>query len=197
MTERVGVGTNTPLRPPPPPDGQLNLAAIRAIRNRNDTAALLGLLSREDVQASAKLRRSIVMGLAHSRDPQVVQSIVGIAEHDPDHKVRLRAIAGLAVLGDRSTVPFLAHTLKHTSNVGTKLHAIRALANTLANDAVPPLIAALEDSSAMARTAAADALVQLGDPAAAAAIEAARRRAWNPYVRVSLGGALRRLRTSA
>jgi HEAT repeat protein len=193
----VGVGTNTPLRPPPPPDGQLDLAAIRAIRRRKDTASLLGLFSRDDVQASAKLRRSIVMGLALSRDPESVQTIVGLAEHDPDHKVRLRAMAGLRTLGDRSTVPFLAHTLEHTPNVAIKLHAIGALANTFANDAVRPLIKALEDPSAIVRTASADALVQLGDPAAVSAIEATRRRAWNPYVRVSLSHALRRLQTSA
>ncbi len=76
---------------------------------------LLGLLSRDDVQASAKLRRSIVMGLVLSRGPESVQTMVA----------------------------------------------------------------------------------QIGDPAAVSAIEAARRRAWNPYVRVSLGEALRRLRTSA
>jgi len=137
------------------------------------------------------------MGLALSRDPESVQTVVGIAEHDPDHKVRLRAMAGLGVLGDRSTVPFLAHTLEHASDVGIKLHAIGALAHTFANDAVRPLIAALEDSSAMVRTAAADALVQIGDPAAMSAIDAARRRAWNPYVRLSLRDALRRMRTSA
>ncbi len=160
---------------------------------RKDTAALLGLLSRDDVQASAKLRRSIVMGLALSRDPESVQTMVGLAEHDLDHKGDGRTESYRGPVNG----PVLAHTLEDTSNVAIKLHAIGALADTFANDAVRPLIAALEDPSAMMRTAAADALVQLGDPAAVSAIEAARRRAWNPYVRVSLGGALRRLRTSA
>ncbi len=120
-----------------------------------------------------------------------------VAEADSDKKVRLFAVAGLRMRGDRANVPFLVGALEDARDDGIKLHAIRGLAEMRASESVAPLVAALDERSALVRMAAGDALADIGDNAAIPAVEAARRRTWNPFVRHSLRMALARLRAAA
>jgi HEAT repeat protein len=95
-------------------------------------------------------------------------------------------MAVLRAIGDPASVPFLVQTLERSDDDGLKIHAIEALANASRGDAVEPLIAALDDRSAMVRITASDALARIGDPAAIPGMEAAKRRARNPFVSFAL-----------
>jgi HEAT repeat protein len=84
--------------------------------------------------------------------------------------------------------------LEGTNDNNIKMHAVDALVKASPGQALKPLIAALDDPSRMVRVAAASGLADLGDPAAISAMESAKRRAWNPLLRLALWLDIDRLR---
>jgi HEAT repeat protein len=173
------------------------LEARNAIRNpevQRDWQALARLLADREVQESAKLRRAVVAHLNHVGHPAATDAMIGLAEGDPDRKVRLLAMGTLRSSGTQASVPFLLATLRGSCDDGMRIHAIGALARLRETEAISPLIAALDDRSAVVRMAAGEALAAIGDPVAIPAMEVARRRARNPLVRSTLKREVARLR---
>lgn len=169
-------------------------STIRRLTERGDVDGLLALLSDDEVMRSQALRRSILGSLHVWPDERASGALMRIAEEDPSRRTRRRAVGVLSAIGDRSTVPFLTKVLESSRDAGARVHAAHGLGNTRANEAVGPLLHALGDGNGMVRTAAASGLADIGDLAAVAPIESARRRTWNPLVRASLKLALDRLR---
>lgn len=76
------------------------------------------------------------------------------------------------------------------------MRAIKALVRASPAEALEPLISAIDDRSPSVRVIAAYALDDVDDTAAVPAMEAAKRRTWNPYVRPALRLNIVRLRAS-
>lgn len=176
------------------PARRITRPLIRSVAKRGDAGALLKMLRSDQVEGSTVLRKSVLVNLLPLRDPIVAPMMMQLTDRDPDLGVRKLAMGVLAALGDRRTVPFLVGTLRRTSDNTIKVHAMKGLANSRVNEAVHPLIDALDDPSGAVRMAAARALADIGDIAAIPAIEAALRRTRNPLFRTSLKMALERLR---
>jgi HEAT repeat protein len=186
--------THPSLQPLAPTREKLTKETIRQVGRRGDRPGLLELLLNEDVSTSAKLRSSVLFQLATLRDPELTTALVRVAKNDPDRGVRCTAFYGLRLLGDRSSVAFLADALRYEDDASILLHAVAALAKSRANEAVHPLIEALQHRRLCVRSSAARGLAEIGDRSAMAPIEAAIRSTWRPFHRLYLKQKLAELR---
>jgi HEAT repeat protein len=163
------------------------------VLTRREIQSHLAMLEDPDVRWDPKLRRRIIRELQGARDPSAAEALRRAARNDPDSSVRLAALFGLQQIGDRQSVSFFTEMLEGEGDTNRRLHAIRGLANSRANEAVAPLLAALKDRDRSIRAAAADALAEIGDPAALPAIRDAARGTRRPLLRARLRAALGRL----
>jgi HEAT repeat protein len=186
--------THPSLQPLAPARKKLTKETISRVGRRGDKRGLLELLLNEDVLASAKLRSCVLFQLARLRDPELTMALVRVAKSDPDRGVRCTAFYGLRLLGDRSSVAFLTEALRHEDDSSILLHAVAALAKSRANEAVHPLIEALQHRRLSVRSSAARGLAEIGDRSAIAPIEAAIRSTWRPSHRLYLKQKLTELR---
>ncbi len=191
---QLGGGTGTPATPPtrrkrPRRQGTYR---IRELEGRRDAPALLAMLDGERVGNSPKLRQRIVAALLRVRDPIALDRLIRLAREDSDRGVRRFSIWAVAQLGHRASVPFLLEALQSDDAV-MRYHAVRGLAQTRALEAVHPLMTALSDPSTVVRRSGAQALGNIGDPAALAQLRSALHHAWRPSVRRSLRRAIRSL----
>jgi len=116
-----------------------------------------------------------------------------VLEFDPDPRVKRTAAFGLACIPDRAAVPGLRMALGLPDRA-TKTHAIFALGRLRAREALPELVALLDDWYTC--MSAADALVAIGDDRALPALSRAaghglplRRRRLRKRVRLMESGA--------
>ena len=106
---------------------------------------------------------------------------------DADHALWL-----LRHLGGREGVAHLASLLE-AEDADLRLRAVRAMAETKAPACVEPLIRAIEDPTPAVRGAAVEALADLGDDRAQAALAGLAKRETDPAVREAAAKAVLRL----
>lgn len=194
---RAPIGGTTNARFQPTTDRtEINERVIRKLAKRGDTAALLRLLGKDEVRASAELRKSVVLWLASQTpgntgpagplnlarvpgDPSVIPALSEVVARDPDPRIRRSAVMGLARMSDSAAIPALLIGLD-SDDSATRIWAIRGLGKLKARDAVPGLVLLLDDRRR--RCDAAEALVTIRDERALGPLhEAARHGA--PWTR--------------
>ena len=163
-----------PEQPPADPESSASFGLppdfiTRTPKQRREVVwALAQVRSRtRDPQAEA-VRRSGVDG-----EPGVVPALTVALETDPDKLVKRHAAYGLASVADPAIIPPLRGALALPDRA-TKGHAILGLGRRRAREAVPDLVALLDDH--YASLMAADALVAIGDERGLPAIRGAAGR---------------------
>lgn len=124
-------------------------------------------------QRRSRHRESTAEAIIHAHEdgePAVVPALTVALEVDPDTQVKRHAAYGLACIPDRAVVPVLRGALASTDRA-TKGHAVIAMGRLRAREAVPDLAGLLDDT--YARFLAADALVEIADERALAALRQA------------------------
>jgi HEAT repeat protein len=159
---------------------------------QGDTGELIGLLESPGVRKEPGLRARIVEALVKLRDPNSVEALSRVVREDESRTVRGGALFALAKIGDRGSVPLFVEMLNGRDH-NLRLRAIWGLASTRANEAVAPLIAALDDPKPSIRAAAARGLADIGDPMALPHLREAARRTKRPWLRARLRLAVARL----
>jgi len=160
------------------------VALIRDAATRSDAGSLAALLDAPLVRGDLLLRRRIVNALIRLHDPISAEALVRIVE-EVDDPLRVSALTALARIGDRRLVPLFIETLEGDKHQA-RIRAIWGLSESRANEAIVPLIAALDDPSPSIKAAAAAALANIGDPMAIPPLREAKRRAWRPWRRYGL-----------
>ena len=149
--------------------------ALAAIGTDADPA----LLRAADTGADRAVRRRAYLALGESRpanDSTVGALVAGL--NDPDSEVHAAAALALSRLGDRAVTPLRQALKAKDPSAALALGQIGAPA---ANEAVPDLIAALNDDNRDLRVASHHALVRIGAPAVPAlsdALKGADLRGW-------------------
>lgn len=117
---------------------------------------------------SPLVRAAALSGLASLRDSKSVPAIAGVLEKDKDEFVRRQAAFALGGFHDPAAIPFLLKALGDKTDV--KAAAIVSLGKECpCPEAIPALIASLDDKSGFIRASAARAL-GLNSSAAQAAV---------------------------
>src|SRR5271165_907137 len=117
-------------------------------------------------------------------DPAVIPALVAVVNLDPDPVVRRRALFGLSRMSDRAAIEGLLPGLR-ASDRASRAHAIKGLGRLRAREALPDLVAQLDDWYGCVM--AAEALVAIRDERA---LEPLRRAAekGSPWRRRRLRG---------
>ena len=153
-------------------------AALGALLDERASAPLLAALDDKD----AEVREKAAAALGAIKDAEAVGRLVSLVQDRLEHTaVRAASVAALGAIGDKSVESQLLYVLR-TETGNTRNNAISALGKLKSTEAVPELIAILEDRSepldastgdlakASARTKAAASLAEIGDQRAAAAL---------------------------
>lgn len=164
------------------------------LERRRDAQALMRLLADDRAQESARFRRRIVQALGRSRDRAATQTVIRLVREDPDLDIRVGGMYALGSIGDPASARFILETLERTDDDRIRMNALEALVKVSPGEALTPLIAALDNTSPWVRVMAANQLDNLDDRAAIPALEAAKRRTWNPLVRSALWVNIARMR---
>ncbi|MEP6802112.1 MAG: HEAT repeat domain-containing protein [Acidobacteriota bacterium] len=114
---------------------------------------------------------------------------------EPDAAVRGNVAEALAKIGGAKELPALTQVLQHDEDEGVRARTASALGEAHLGAAVDPLVSALGDQSVSVRARAVEALGEIGDPRARAALEKSARRDPDSQVRASAAAALKKLRT--
>jgi HEAT repeat protein len=139
------------------PDADTRWWAVRVIANAPPSRAEVLLPLLEDV--SAEVRQAAALGLANHPDEKAISSLVR-ALRDEDSLVSSLASAALVKIG-KAAVPSLME-FPTDARMTARINALRALAEISDHRAIPTLMAALDEDSAMLTHWAEEGLERLG-----------------------------------
>lgn len=110
---------------------------------------------------SLEVQQAAVLGLTNHPHPKAASALLKLLP-SPNSLLRSLAMNALSALGKDATSALLGFLGEHKTQDAARLSAIRALANIGDYAAVPMLMAALEEESALIRHWAEEGLVKLG-----------------------------------
>lgn len=116
------------------------------------------------------------------------------AMSERDAAVRGNIVEAIVKIGGAKELPALSQVLLHDEDEGVRARTAAALGAAGVGAAVDPLVSALADPSVSVRSRAAEALGEIGDPRARAALEKSARSDPDSGVRASAAAALTKLR---
>jgi HEAT repeat protein len=133
--------------------------AIRALAQFAPAAELTRALTAALDDESNEVRQCAAMALCHHPDPQAIAPLIRTLS-DPDAMTAKLACNALVLTGS-AAVPALIETLQNGSRAA-RLEAVRALAEIKDQRAIPALLKALEQDSALLQYWATHGLDKLG-----------------------------------
>ena len=141
------------------PDPDVRWWAISTLAQIDDADVewLLAALDDESVE----VQQAAVLGLAARPYPKAVSALLDFLQH-PDSMLRSLAMNALIALGTDATLVLLGFLETHPAQDVARLSAVRALASIGDKRAIPALMAALEEDSALIRHWAEEGLEKLG-----------------------------------
>jgi len=149
----------------------VRLAAIWTLEHLKDTRAVPALLHALTDEHPA-VRQAAAMSLGLLDDERAVSPLIAALQTDKDSSVRKATAYALRWLGNASAVNPLLHVLQNRSeDAAVRGEAAESLGELGARQALPSLIAALQDPSAEVRLWSAFALGTLGDARALPELE--------------------------
>ena len=110
---------------------------------------------------SVEVQQAAVLGLTNHPYPKAASALLELLP-SPNSILRNLAMNALSTLGKDATPGLLQFLDEHKAQDAARLSAIRALANVGDYQAIPALMAALEEESALIRHWAEEGLVKLG-----------------------------------
>jgi HEAT repeat protein len=141
------------------PDPDQRWWAVSALAQMEDTDIDLLLTALED--DSLEVQQSAALGLTEHPHPKAVSALLNLLPN-PDSILRNLAMNAIIALG-KDAIPALLDFLKeHPQKDAARLAAIRALASIGDTRAIPALMAALEEDSALIQHWAEEGLQKLG-----------------------------------
>lgn len=147
---------------------------VRAMRFSNDRAAVEPLIQAVRSDPDASIRETAVVGLGHLGDPAAIEALGQVARFDESFDVRRRAIEALGRIRDARTAEVLATLWREGDGHEGRItnQAVRMAMVPMGSAAVPALVKSLKHPSFHARWMVAEALAEIGDPAALDALRA-------------------------
>jgi HEAT repeat protein len=139
------------------PDADARWWAVRVIASAPPSQAAILLPLLEDV--SAEVRQAAALGLANHPDEKAISSLVR-ALRDEDSLVSSLACAALVKIGKAAVPPLMEFPTD--ARMTARINALRALAEIADYRAIPTLMAALDEDSAMLTHWAEEGLERLG-----------------------------------
>ncbi len=140
------------------PDPNRRWWAVSALAQMEDADVEILLAALDD--ESVEVQQSAALGLTQRPHPKAVPALVALLPN-PDSILRNLAMNALIALGTDAVPALLDFLDEHKTQDSARLNAIRALAMIGDYQAVPALMAALEESALIAHWAE-EGLVKLG-----------------------------------
>ncbi|HAA54831.1 MAG TPA: hypothetical protein DCE42_08730, partial [Myxococcales bacterium] len=132
----------------------------------------------------AEVRTAAAEGLAHIRNPQVVEALAHTLRKDPVDWTRLAAVMSLKQLEDHSAIPALQDAMLHDEDEWIRGEAYETLGEWQVDSVLPLLCQQLKnDPSPQARQVLVKTLVEFNDPEANAELAQALLEEHHPDVR--------------
>jgi len=165
------------------------------------TALLLPMLK----DKSEFVRREVAFVLGEMRDRSATSPLIDLLARDKQASVRAAAAVALGQIGDEAATPALSRSITGQGSKKKKSKgpedefvirsAVRSLGKIGSRDAVPTLVAALENeaNSLETRREAATALGLIGDPAGLPALQSALQSHADPYLSEAARLAIRQI----
>jgi HEAT repeat protein len=151
--------------------GEARATACWLLGRMNDSRALPPLTAAL-YDPDPRIRAEAARALGSLDHPEAVPALIAVLESDADADTRMAAAYALGLLGDpRAIDPLLAKLADTGEDPGVRGFAAEAFTWHRERRAVPALITALSDPSAVVRFWAAFALGELGDPASLTELE--------------------------
>ena len=141
------------------PDSDVRWWAISTLAQIDDADVDWFLAALDD--ESGEVKQAVVLGLTARPYPKAAPALLDFLQHS-DSMLRSLAMNALVALGTDATLALLGFLESHTAQDAARLSAVRAIASIADKRAIPALMAALEEDSALIRHWAEEGLEKLG-----------------------------------
>jgi HEAT repeat protein/beta-lactamase regulating signal transducer with metallopeptidase domain len=142
-------------------DVSVRLAAVQALGNREDTAAVNALVTALRRDASKDVRKTAAWALGQIEDARAVPGLLGALRDERDHEVRNQIAWALGQIESKDAVAGLGAALRSEDDIETRRTMIWALGQIEDAAAVPFLVPMLRDGDAEVRKKTVWALGQI------------------------------------
>lgn len=176
------------------PRDRVRIQALEIIKETKDSRYFEKLVTALN-DSQPRVRSAAIMAIAEMSDGRAVDSLIQALD-DKNWDIRTDALWVLGELGNTQSAAMIMQVYEEAMTEGQGRagdEAVEALGKIRAEQAMPVLIAALEQSNPDRRSTAARALGELGNKSAILALESVLNAETRPYVRADIESALQRL----